>query len=204
VLLKKKEKIPASPASTCRSTCLPSRASGCLSPRQPQHISPRCHTRLANLWRRILPRHTSPNPHPAYQWDTKRQPFSLAEVSPRPSAIPVESVTFTHHVVDTSRKAILCRQPSADESVATETRSLFCAHFATRKAPSRSQIQRYSEQLQVMFVGGPNQRKDYHIEEGEELFYQMKGDMILKIVEKGIMKDVHIREGQGCWSSSPK
>uniref|UniRef100_UPI00358EB91E 3-hydroxyanthranilate 3,4-dioxygenase n=1 Tax=Myxine glutinosa TaxID=7769 RepID=UPI00358EB91E len=54
----------------------------------------------------------------------------------------------------------------------------------------------YSEQLQVMFVGGPNQRKDYHIEEGEELFYQMKGDMILKIVEKGIMKDVHIREGQ--------
>uniref|UniRef100_A0A8C4N481 3-hydroxyanthranilate 3,4-dioxygenase n=1 Tax=Eptatretus burgeri TaxID=7764 RepID=A0A8C4N481_EPTBU len=48
----------------------------------------------------------------------------------------------------------------------------------------------------LMFVGGPNQRKDYHIEEGEELFYQMKGDMILKIVEKGIMKDVHIREGQ--------
>ena len=24
-------------------------------------------------------------------------------------------------------------------------------------------------QLKVMFVGGPNQRKDYHIEEGEEV-----------------------------------
>ena len=24
-------------------------------------------------------------------------------------------------------------------------------------------------QLKVMFIGGPNQRKDYHIEEGEEV-----------------------------------
>ena len=24
-------------------------------------------------------------------------------------------------------------------------------------------------QLKIMFVGGPNQRKDYHIEEGEEV-----------------------------------
>lgn len=51
-------------------------------------------------------------------------------------------------------------------------------------------------QLKVMFVGGPNERKDYHIEEGEELFYQWKGDMCLKIIEKGKHKDVHIREGE--------
>ncbi|XP_062911754.1 3-hydroxyanthranilate 3,4-dioxygenase-like isoform X1 [Mobula hypostoma] len=51
-------------------------------------------------------------------------------------------------------------------------------------------------QLKVMFVGGPNERKDYHIEEGEELFYQWKGDMCLKILEKGKHKDVHIREGE--------
>ncbi|XP_051868989.1 3-hydroxyanthranilate 3,4-dioxygenase isoform X1 [Pristis pectinata] len=51
-------------------------------------------------------------------------------------------------------------------------------------------------QLKVMFVGGPNERKDYHIEEGEELFYQQKGDMCLKILEKGKHKDVHIREGE--------
>ena len=25
-------------------------------------------------------------------------------------------------------------------------------------------------QLKVMFIGGPNQRKDYHIEEGEEVW----------------------------------
>ena len=40
-------------------------------------------------------------------------------------------------------------------------------------------------QLKIMFIGGPNVRKDYHIEEGEELFYQVRGDMVLKIVEKG-------------------
>ncbi|XP_014668904.1 PREDICTED: 3-hydroxyanthranilate 3,4-dioxygenase-like isoform X2 [Priapulus caudatus] len=51
-------------------------------------------------------------------------------------------------------------------------------------------------QLKVMFVGGPNSRKDYHIEEGDELFYQVKGDMCLKIMEKGEPKDIIIKEGE--------
>ena len=49
---------------------------------------------------------------------------------------------------------------------------------------------------QVFYVGGPNQRKDYHLEEGEELFYMKKGDMVLKILEAGIFKDVPIKEGE--------
>ncbi|MGH0189674.1 UNVERIFIED_CONTAM: hypothetical protein FKN15_036003 [Acipenser sinensis] len=51
-------------------------------------------------------------------------------------------------------------------------------------------------QLNVMFVGGPNMRKDYHIEEGEELFYQLRGDMCLKVIENNTQKDVLIREGE--------
>jgi 3-hydroxyanthranilate 3,4-dioxygenase len=51
-------------------------------------------------------------------------------------------------------------------------------------------------QLKVFFVGGPNQRKDFHLEEGEEFFYQRKGDMILVVVERGVMKEVRIREGE--------
>eukprot|EP01095_Lingulamoeba_sp_RSL-Kostka_P005928 TRINITY_DN1805_c0_g1_i1.p1 TRINITY_DN1805_c0_g1~~TRINITY_DN1805_c0_g1_i1.p1 ORF type:complete len:286 (+),score=107.67 TRINITY_DN1805_c0_g1_i1:151-1008(+) len=51
-------------------------------------------------------------------------------------------------------------------------------------------------ELKIMFVGGPNIRSDYHMEEGEELFYMVKGDMCLKIKEQGKPKDVHIKEGE--------
>tara|TARA_R110001606_G_scaffold117588_6_gene247218 strand:+ start:53151 stop:53684 length:534 start_codon:yes stop_codon:yes gene_type:complete len=48
----------------------------------------------------------------------------------------------------------------------------------------------------VMVVGGPNNRKDYHYNETPEFFYQVEGDMILKIIdEKGEMIDVEINEG---------
>ena len=41
--------------------------------------------------------------------------------------------------------------------------------------------------MQVFYVGGrkANERKDYHLEEGEELFYMRQGDMCLKILEGG-------------------
>ena len=32
----------------------------------------------------------------------------------------------------------------------------------------------HKKQLTVMYVGGPNQREDFHIEEGSEFFFQMK------------------------------
>jgi len=54
----------------------------------------------------------------------------------------------------------------------------------------------YKDQLKVMVVGGPNQRQDYHIEEGEELFFQLKGNMHLPIVEKGQHRDILIPEGE--------
>jgi 3-hydroxyanthranilate 3,4-dioxygenase len=54
----------------------------------------------------------------------------------------------------------------------------------------------HNQQLVVMFVGGPNNREDYHIEEGEELFYQIKGDMCVKILENGQHKDIHVKEGE--------
>ena len=49
----------------------------------------------------------------------------------------------------------------------------------------------------VMIVGGPNGRKDYHYEAGEELFYQLKGDITLKIIhEDGTPEDIQIKEGE--------
>ena len=48
----------------------------------------------------------------------------------------------------------------------------------------------------VMVVGGPNARKDYHYNEGEEFFYQIEGDIVLKIIEDGKPKDIPIKEGE--------
>eukprot|EP01036_Dinobryon_divergens_P040534 gene40534-53603_t len=49
-------------------------------------------------------------------------------------------------------------------------------------------------QLKVMIVGGPNQRKDYHIEEGEELFFQVIGGMDLDLVVQDVSQRLHIAE----------
>ena len=47
----------------------------------------------------------------------------------------------------------------------------------------------------VMVVGGPNARKDYHYNETEEFFYQLEGDILVKIQENGKSVDVPIKEG---------
>ncbi len=48
----------------------------------------------------------------------------------------------------------------------------------------------------IMVVGGPNQRSDYHFEEGPEFFYQLEGDMVLKLMEDDGPRDVTIGEGE--------
>lgn len=48
----------------------------------------------------------------------------------------------------------------------------------------------------VMIVGGPNARKDYHYNETEELFYQLEGDIMVKIQEEGKAVEIPIREGE--------
>ena len=48
----------------------------------------------------------------------------------------------------------------------------------------------------VMIVGGPNARKDYHYNETEELFYQLEGDINVRIQEDGKALDVPISAGE--------
>ena len=48
----------------------------------------------------------------------------------------------------------------------------------------------------VMIVGGPNARKDYHYNETEELFYQIEGDIIVKIQHEGKAVEIPIKEGE--------
>ena len=53
----------------------------------------------------------------------------------------------------------------------------------------------------VMVVGGPNQRTDYHWDEGAEWFHQIEGEMVLRIQEddgsgKLAVRDIPIRAGE--------
>lgn len=51
-------------------------------------------------------------------------------------------------------------------------------------------------EFMVTVVGGPNSRRDYHINEGEEFFYQLEGTMVLRVLENGRPKDLPIQEGE--------
>jgi 3-hydroxyanthranilate 3,4-dioxygenase len=48
----------------------------------------------------------------------------------------------------------------------------------------------------IMVVGGPNARKDYHVDPGEEFFYQLEGDMVLRTMQEGHVVDLAIRAGE--------
>lgn len=48
----------------------------------------------------------------------------------------------------------------------------------------------------VMVVGGPNSRKDFHYNESEELFYQLEGDINVRIQDDGKIVDIPIKAGE--------
>tara|TARA_Y100000590_G_scaffold279764_1_gene314237 strand:- start:2127 stop:2633 length:507 start_codon:yes stop_codon:yes gene_type:complete len=64
------------------------------------------------------------------------------------------------------------------------------------KPPVGNKVVYENTEFIIMVVGGPNTRKDYHIDEGEEFFYQLEGKMILRIMENGSPKDINIQEGE--------
>lgn len=56
-------------------------------------------------------------------------------------------------------------------------------------------VYQHAEDLIVMVVGGPNSRRDFHYNEGEELFFQVQGAITLKTVQDQKIVDVVIDEG---------
>ncbi|MFN8928216.1 MAG: 3-hydroxyanthranilate 3,4-dioxygenase [Rhodospirillales bacterium] len=69
------------------------------------------------------------------------------------------------------------------------------AHAHLLKPPVGNKLVFEDSGMIVQVVGGPNQRVDFHDDPVEEFFYQLKGDMILKVVVDGRIEDVRIREG---------
>ncbi len=64
------------------------------------------------------------------------------------------------------------------------------------KPPVANRLLFEDADMVVQIIGGPNQRVDFHDDPAEEFFYQLRGDMILKIVEGGRIIDIPINEGE--------
>lgn len=53
------------------------------------------------------------------------------------------------------------------------------------------------EDFFVMVIGGPNARNDFHVTASEEYFFQVQGDIVVKIrADSGRIKDYVLREGE--------
>jgi 3-hydroxyanthranilate 3,4-dioxygenase len=63
------------------------------------------------------------------------------------------------------------------------------------KPPVNNKVVYKDTEFIVMVVGGPNSRKDFHFNESEEFFYQLEGDVTVRIQEDGKAVDVTIKEG---------
>ena len=69
-------------------------------------------------------------------------------------------------------------------------------HRHLLKPPVGNRVVYDEGDFMIMVVGGPNSRKDYHVDTVEEFFYQLEGDMLLKIMEDGKRVNIPIKEGE--------
>lgn len=69
-------------------------------------------------------------------------------------------------------------------------------HRHLLKPPVGNKMVYEDADLMVTVVGGPNKRTDYHDDPVEEFFYQIEGDMVLKLYDGTEFYDVPIREGE--------
>jgi 3-hydroxyanthranilate 3,4-dioxygenase len=51
-------------------------------------------------------------------------------------------------------------------------------------------------QFTAMIIRGPNARRDFHVDPSDEIFYMLKGDMVLESMRGGTRQRQVIREGE--------
>ena len=49
--------------------------------------------------------------------------------------------------------------------------------------------------LILQVIAGPSSRSDYHVDDYEEIFHQLKGEMTIRVIEDGARRDILLREG---------
>lgn len=69
-------------------------------------------------------------------------------------------------------------------------------HRHLLRPPVGNQVVYTDTNFIVMVVGGPNKRTDYHVNTGEEFFYQLEGNILLRLRdEKGMLQEVPMKAG---------
>lgn len=72
-----------------------------------------------------------------------------------------------------------------------ENKDLFAPPFKTNR------LLVHQKDFLVMILRGPNVRLDFHVEPGDEFFYQVEGDIELHLKPEGKRREVvHIKEGE--------
>ena len=69
-------------------------------------------------------------------------------------------------------------------------------HRHLLKPPVGNQEVWHDRQFMVTVVGGPNARTDFHVNQGEEFFYQLEGEMNLRMWQDGGPVDFPIKAGE--------
>eukprot|EP00762_Andalucia_godoyi_P001404 ANDGO_04783.mRNA.1 3-hydroxyanthranilate 3 len=71
-------------------------------------------------------------------------------------------------------------------------------HRAELKPPVGNKMIYNEGEFRVMVVGGPNSRTDYHVEVGPEWFFQIQGDIVVRIIDPDTKRprDIAIKEGE--------
>ncbi|MED3981044.1 3-hydroxyanthranilate 3,4-dioxygenase [Priestia megaterium] len=70
-------------------------------------------------------------------------------------------------------------------------------HKDQLKPPVNNKVVWKDSELMFMVLGGPNKRRDFHVDPSEEIFYQLKGDCYVEIInEEGKREVVTVKEGE--------
>ncbi|MFE0507408.1 3-hydroxyanthranilate 3,4-dioxygenase [Peribacillus butanolivorans] len=65
------------------------------------------------------------------------------------------------------------------------------------KPPVNNKVVWKNSELMFMILGGPNKRRDFHVDPSEEIFYQLKGDCYVEIINKeGKREVITVKEGE--------
>lgn len=65
------------------------------------------------------------------------------------------------------------------------------------KPPVNNKLIWKDTEMMVMLLGGPNKRRDFHVDPSEEIFYQVKGSCYVEVINsEGNREVVEVKEGE--------